>query len=151
MIPKTYLKYGYPPIIWKRHRSMQSIARAFFGVKLLDEIGAVGVGYMKNKAKLDLSLKDYMSAIKRQGHWGFAHRSRYPKREPHKIHYWYDGKGTPEQLFHLLAHEVGHLSDKQLRGTAAEEYRAESYGFAATAVLRRLQHDGVVRPGKPRK
>lgn len=111
-------------IHWKRHRTIMSILRAFFGGDPREFVAQDGAGQ-------DL---DIASTIRNEGMWAFVET----KRKPPLVHWWHDGKRSTKELAHLLGHEVGHITGKPLKSGMSEELRADEYGRVAALVVQKL-------------
>ena len=111
-------------IHWKRHRSITSILRAFFGGPPADFVA-------QDDSGTDF---DMTAQVEAEGMWAFVET----KRKPPRVHWWHDGKRTKAELAHLLGHELGHLTGKKLEDWA-EELRADEYGRVAALVIAKLK------------
>lgn len=83
-----------------------------------------------------LTYDEVIEAMRQQKYWGFV------DTKTNAIHAWAADDAPPDQIIHLLAHEIGHITGERLVDDLEEEERADTYGHvAATAYLLFAQRD----------
>jgi hypothetical protein len=87
-------------------------------------------GLDSNEESVEFTDKQMIAGLKKQKTWGFV------DNKTRIIHAWADKRAKPEEILHMLTHEVGHLIGKKKRDFFKEEERADNYGLAAKKAYR---------------
>ena len=118
------LKRALPRVHFVRHRTPQSLGRAFFG-----PMGAKPEDIAEWPAML--------ASIREMGVWAFVETE---KKTP-VVHWWASARADRLRVAYVLGHEVGHISGRPLRSRRndwREELRADEYGAAAFLAFREV-------------
>ena len=130
-----HVSAGIGDVRLKRHYDMKSILAEYWNVddEELDlfkdgNVPCIGFEFPGEEEESLASPNDMMEMIELAGHWAFADVQK------RVIHVW-NRFLKEEDLACVLAHEIGHCVGTPLEDTAAEEDRANSYGFATLTAI----------------
>ena len=118
-----------------KHKTAEEVIAAYWHfdeneMTIEDFVQSDGEAETVDGETVSFSGADELAAIKDNGFWGYCD----PKTKI--VNVWIGENADPETIIYFLAHEIGHATEKKIKGDsvkaqAAEERRADEYGEVA--------------------
>ena len=118
------------------HRAMweeSAVAAGMTYEQMLAE--SVACGEDEHGNEIEFSHEQELAGIRQQGCWGFV------DARTNMIHAWASDSAPREFILHMLAHEIGHVTDEPHPDELQEEMRAEQFGRVAKLAYELLPQD----------